>query len=125
RIPTRLSHANPKSRAVMARIRPAPLPSGSQKYPRYAVNALLIAAAAAIRVSRYSQPTSNPTKLPKASLAYRYGPPVLSNLLPASAKHNTTRVVANAASRYAIGLAGPIKAATVAGNLKIPDPMTP
>src|SRR5688572_16872468 len=54
-----------------------------------------------------------------------YGPPVSSNRLPASAKQSTTSAVSAAAMRYADGLAGPIKAATVAGRTKIPEPMTP
>src|SRR6185295_10296161 len=51
--------------------------------------------------------------------------PVRSKRLPASAKQATTSAATSAASRYATGLAGPSRPATVAGSTKIPEPMTP
>src|SRR5206468_4321254 len=109
----------------MTRMRPASPPSPGQRYATYDANALAMAAAAASRERKNAQPTWNATNGPKAARAYRYGPPVRSKRLPASAKHATTSAATTAASRYATGLDGPSSAATVAGSTKMPEPMTP
>lgn len=56
----------------------------------------------------FMTPTSYPKKSPKASLAYRYGPPDCSNMLPHSAKHSATDITKIRTKRYASKLDGPI-----------------
>src|SRR5262245_46537969 len=70
------------------------------------------------------QPTSNPTNSPNASRVNRYGPPVASNRLLSSAKHNATDNDRTPISTNPIGLHAPICAATWAGHRKIAPPIT-
>ena len=72
------------------------------------VNQTAIVAHAIMLTIHFMTPTSYPKKSPKASLAYRYGPPDCSNMLPHSAKHSATDITKIRTKRYASKLDGPI-----------------
>src|SRR4030095_1348922 len=63
-------------------------------------------------------------KRPKAARAGRYGPPVVSKRLPASAKHNAIDSDSNPTAMNASGPHGPICLATSDGSRKIALPIT-
>ena len=76
------------------------------------------------RVNHIIQPTSKPMKRPKAARAGPIGPPVLSNRLPTSAKHNATNSDARPMATNISGPQLPTSRATSAGRRKMAAPIT-
>ena len=85
----------------------------------------MFAANAVARASHIIHPATRPRGSPKASRAYRYGPPVPTNKLDTSAKQRTMKRTTAAQSRHASGLHGPVSRAASAGSPKMPAPISP
>src|SRR5579862_7844579 len=87
------------------------------------MNRLALAAAEASRTSQLSQPIRMPVKRPKATRAYRYGPPVAVKREATSAKHSMMMPLKTAAATQAAGPAAPNWRVIREGRPKMPLPI--
>ncbi len=87
------------------------------------MNRFATAALAVIRDNHVSQPTCIAAKEPKASRAYRYGPPASWKYEDTSAKHAAITAIPARATKYAAGLSRPRRAAITAGSPKMLPPI--
>src|SRR6185312_1271 len=111
------------STATMSSARGTGWASGCQRTAADPASALNTADAANTATTHSSTPLRNPANGPSASVTYAYGPPVSDTRLPDSAKQMSTRLIASAQMRYAMGARAPNAPAATAGSTKMPPPI--
>src|SRR5262249_38666345 len=111
--------------AIRTKNRGQPPSSAGKKLARYVGRREQLAENEVMRATKTSHPTRKPVPGPKAAVAYKYGPPVPSNRLPTSAKHNASNEMQTAQSRKEKMLYGPASSNARDGRAKMPAPITP
>jgi hypothetical protein len=101
------------------------LVSAGKKFPNVFTSALATAEAAINDEPKTKMlVVRNPKYFPKAASMYAYAPPVTVTRLPTSAKQSMIMMIRNPQNKYARIPAAPSLSLTIAGNTKIPEPIT-